>query len=145
QPPHAEVGALTADEVPGLRTYSHLVKAEPKDPEGSKVVALLDTRRQALKTSLDGIERRVAALEAYADQVAAADDQYRELQQIQQLTNGSDDVLDLLASTARDDLAVAEIEGMTGQAAAVDATFTAALDAAKEAAVVALPTARKTA
>ncbi|OKI50330.1 hypothetical protein [Streptomyces sp. MJM1172] len=128
----------------GLREYSRLVQAEPKEAEGEKVVALLDSRRRALALSLAGIERRVIALEAYAAQIKEADRQYAELRQIQQLADGSNDVLELLARTARDDLAVAEIEGMTGEAAAVSASFTAALESAKEAAVIALP-ARKTA
>ncbi|MFJ5294890.1 hypothetical protein [Streptomyces sp. NPDC088348] len=68
-----------------------------------------------------------------------ADDRYRELQQIQALTDSSDDVLDFLARTVRDDLAIAEVEGMTGEAA-VAATFTTALESAKGAAVIALPT-----
>ncbi|MFJ6669446.1 hypothetical protein [Streptomyces sp. NPDC091383] len=123
-----------------LREYSRLVKAAPVKAEGDKVTALLDTRRRALQASLDGITRRVVALEGYAAQVAEADRQYRELQQIQALTAGGSDVLDLLARTARDDLAVAEIEGMTGEAAAVADAFTTALESAKEAAVIALPT-----
>ncbi|WP_432158061.1 hypothetical protein [Streptomyces sp. bgisy153] len=123
-----------------LREYTRLVKAEPSNPKGGKVAALLDTRRRALRASLDGITRRVNALESYAEQVTQADDHYRELQQIQALTDGSGDVLDFLARTARDDLAVAEIEGMTGEAAAVADAFTTALESAKEAAVIALPT-----
>ncbi|MFK0142617.1 hypothetical protein [Streptomyces murinus] len=122
-----------------LREYTRLVKAEPSNPKGGKVAALLDTRRRGLRASLGGITRRVNALESYAEQVAQADDRYRELQQIQALTDGSDDVLDLLARTARDDLAVAEIEGMTGEAAAVADAFTTALESAQEAAVIALP------
>ncbi|WP_073780556.1 hypothetical protein [Streptomyces sp. MJM1172] len=127
-----------------LREYSRLVKREPAAPKSTKVTELLDTRRRALQLSLAGIERRVSALEAYAEQVTEADERYAELRQIQQLADGSNDVLELLARTARDDLAVAEIEGMTGEAAAVSASFTAALESAKEAAVIALP-ARKTA
>ncbi|MEV0875924.1 hypothetical protein AB0I86_32810 [Streptomyces sp. NPDC049950] len=123
-----------------LRKYTRMVKAEPSNPKGDKVAALLNTRRRALRASLDGITRRVEALESYAEQVAQADDRYRELQQIQALTDGSDDVLDLLARTVRDDLAVAEIEGMTEEAAAVADAFTTALESAKEAAVIALPT-----
>ncbi|MCX4657336.1 hypothetical protein OG249_36355 [Streptomyces microflavus] len=123
-----------------LREYTRLVKAEPANPRSGRVAALLDTRRRALRASLDGIARRVKALEAYAEQVAQADDRYRELQQIQALTDGSGDVLDFLARTVRDDFAVAEIEGMTGEAAAVADAFTMALESAKEAAVIALPT-----
>ncbi len=77
------------------------------------------TRRRALRASLDGITRRVSALESYPEQVAQADDRYSELREIQALTDGSDDVLDFLAHAARDDLAVAEIEDMTGQAAVI--------------------------
>lgn len=128
-----------------LREYSRLVRNEPAKPKSEKVVELLDTRRRALDLSREGIERRVSALEAYAVQVAEADRQYVELQQIRQLTAGSDDVLDLLARTARDDLAVAEVEGMTHEAAVVAATFTTALETARQAAVIALPTARDSA
>ncbi|MCX4682110.1 hypothetical protein OG413_43805 [Streptomyces sp. NBC_01433] len=122
-----------------LLEYSRLMKAEPDDPRSSRVTAALQLRRRSLKTSLDGIERRVLALEAYADEVSKADDRYQELQQIQQLTKGSEDVLELLARTARDDLAVAEMEEMNTEAVAVAATFTAALESAREAAVIALP------
>ncbi|MFJ8752061.1 hypothetical protein ACIREO_22430 [Streptomyces sp. NPDC102441] len=122
-----------------LLEYSRLMKAEPDDPRSSKVVAVLQVRRQSLKTSLGGVERRVLALEAYAEEVSGADGRYQELQQIRQITEGSPDVLELLARTARDDLAVAEIEGMNAEAVAVAAAFTAALESAKEAAVIALP------
>lgn len=122
-----------------LREYSRLMKAEPDKPRGSSVAAVIDARRKSLATSLRGIERRVVALEGYADEVRRADDRFHELKQIQQLTEGSADVLELLARTARHDHAVGEIDGMNAQAATVAATFTAALESAKEAAVIALP------
>lgn len=122
-----------------LREYSRLMKAEPDRPRGSMVAAVIDVRRKSLAASLQGIQRRVVALEAYADEVRRADDRFQELKQIQQLTEGSADVLELLARTARHDHAVAEIDGMNAQAAAVAATFTAALESAKEAAAIALP------
>lgn len=122
-----------------LREYTRLVKAEPSNPRGDKVAALLDTRRRALQACLDGITQRVVALEGYALRVAETDRQYRELQQVQALAAGGSDVLELLARTVRDDLAVAEIEGMTGEAAVVAASFATALESAKEAAAVALP------
>ncbi|MEU6548467.1 hypothetical protein [Streptomyces sp. NPDC046859] len=43
-----------------------------------------------LATSLHGIEQRVAALEAYASQVAEADARYAEVREIEQLDAGSD-------------------------------------------------------
>uniref|UniRef100_A0AAU2AJR6 Uncharacterized protein n=1 Tax=Streptomyces sp. NBC_00093 TaxID=2975649 RepID=A0AAU2AJR6_9ACTN len=132
-----------------LREYSRLVQKEPETAEDTQVTALLDTRRRALQISVDGIERRVIALEEYASKVAEADQQYGKLQKTQQaadqLTADSEDVLDLLARTARDDFAVAEIEGMTGEAAAAATAAATALEAAREAAVIALPVTRKTA
>ncbi|MEV1042373.1 hypothetical protein AB0J01_38040 [Streptomyces sp. NPDC050204] len=125
-----------------LREYSRLVKDGPKDPRGSRAAALLGTRHKALRTGLDGIARRVLALETYAGQVAEADDRYRELKQVQRLAGSCGDVLDFVARTARDDLAVAESEGMSGQAVAAAAAFNSALDSVKDAAVIALPARR---
>ncbi|MFD9819100.1 hypothetical protein [Streptomyces violascens] len=122
-----------------LGEYSRLVKAEPDQAKGKKIASVLDARRKALRTSLAGVERRVEALEVYAKQVAEADRQYAEFEQIQHIAAGKDEVLDLLARTVRDDLAIAEIDGMTGEAAIVAASFAAALDSAKGAAVIALP------
>lgn len=95
--------------------------------------------------SLAGVERRVTALETYAGQVREADRQYKELRQIQKLSDASSDILDLLARTAADDLAMAEIEGLTGEAATFAASFSAALESARGAAVIALPITHKTA
>lgn len=105
----------------------------------STVAELLTTRQRVLKTSRQGIERRVAALEAYAEQIAEADARYAEVREIERLAAGSDEFLALLARTAADDLAVTEIEGLTGEAAVVAATFTKALESAKQAAVSVLP------
>ncbi|MDD9375089.1 hypothetical protein M8Z33_00030 [Streptomyces sp. ZAF1911] len=97
-------------------------------------------RRQALRVSRDGVEQRIAALEEYAAQVCEADLRYQELQQIQRLVEGNDEALDLLARTAADALAVAEIQAMSTEAAIVAKTFSTALDRASAAAVIALPT-----
>ncbi|GGU51223.1 hypothetical protein [Streptomyces violascens] len=122
-----------------LREYSRLAKQEPDQAKGTKIAKVLDARRRALRTSLASIERRTEALETYAAQVAEADRQYAELEQIQRIAAGSDEVLDLLARTVRDDLAVAEIDGLTGEAAIVARSLADALESAKGAAVLALP------
>lgn len=128
-----------------LLEYSRLAQAEPTHPKSDKVATLLTTRRQALRASLEGTERRVAALETYANQVTEADGLYQEFRQIQQLNDDSEDVLALLARTVRDDLDVAEDNAMTGEAATVAESLTVALESAKEAAVTALPAAPKSA
>lgn len=125
-----------------LRAYSRVARKDQRAPEevsSSTVAELLTTRQRVLKTSRQGIERRVAALEAYAEQVAEADARYAEVREIERLAAGSDELLALLARTAADDLAVTEIKGLTGEAAVVAATFTKALESAKQAAVAALP------
>lgn len=70
----------------------------------------------------------------YAAQVAEADARYAEVREIEQLDTGSDE---LLARTAVDDLAVAEIDRLTDEAA-VASTFTKALESVEQAAAAAL-------
>lgn len=127
-----------------LREHSRLSANTEADSSSAEVIALQAARRQALRVSRDGVEQRIAALEEHAAQVGEADRRYQELQQIQRLVEGNDEALDLLARTAADALAVAEIEAMSKEAAIVAKTFTTALDRASAAAVIALPT-RKTA
>ncbi|KUN58863.1 hypothetical protein AQJ46_42070 [Streptomyces canus] len=126
----------------GLRDYSRVARKDqraPQQTDNATVAGLLTSRQRMLETSLRGIERRVAALEAYAEQVAEADARYAKLREIERLAAGSDELLDLLARTAADDLAVAEIEALTDEAAVVASTFTKALESARQAAVAALP------
>ncbi|WP_407841413.1 hypothetical protein ACE1OC_41320 [Streptomyces sp. DSM 116496] len=123
-----------------LRDYSRLSDSTAADSSSAEVVALQAARRQALRVSRDGVEQRIVALEEYTAQVCEADLPYQELQQIQRLVEGNDEALDLLARTAADALAVAEIEAMAKEAAIVAKTFSTALDRASAAAVIALPT-----
>lgn len=125
----------------GLRDYSRVARKDHGallETDSSAVAELLTSRRGVLATSLHGIERRVAALEAYASQVAEADARFAEVREIERLAAGGDELLDLLARTAADDLAVAEIAALTGEAAVVTATFSKALESAKQAASAAL-------
>lgn len=125
-----------------LRHYSRVARRTHKTPEeasSAEVADLLTSRHRALETSRRGVERRVAALEAYAEQVTEADDRYAQVREIEQLAEEGDELLDLLSRTAADDLAVAEIEGLTDEVTAVASTFTKALESAKQLAVVALP------
>lgn len=126
----------------GLRDYSRVARKDqraPQEADNASVAELLTSRQRVLETSLQGIERRVAALESYAEQVAEADARYAEVREIERLAAGSAELLDLLARTAADDLAVAEIEGLTDEAAVVASPFAKALESAKQAAVAALP------
>ncbi|MEV4005897.1 hypothetical protein [Actinomadura sp. NPDC049753] len=70
---------------------------------------MLRPQQRALKQSIEGVRRRVAALEGYAERTAAADAAYREWQVMEELDDLRADVQELLARTAQDELAVAEI------------------------------------
>ncbi|MEV7157199.1 hypothetical protein AB0N77_21665 [Streptomyces misionensis] len=117
-----------------LRVYSRLERSTPACAEGEKARPVLDAHRTVLQTTLAGIERRVAALETYAEQTAEADRRYAELLQIEQLSATGHELLELLARSVRDDLAVAEIDSLTEGAAAVATAFEAALAEARESA-----------
>lgn len=121
-----------------LRDYSRLLSQEPTKPQAAEVTELIASRRLPLEAGYAAILRRVTALETLAARVGEADARYAAMKQIQQVTADSDEVLDFLARTVRDDLAVAEIDGLAGEAAVVAASFTRALETAKESAVFAL-------
>lgn len=117
-----------------LRTYSRVERSTPTWAKGQEVRPVLEAHRAVLQTTLDGIERRVTALETYAEQTAEADRRYAEFLQIQQISAASSDLLELLARSVRDDLAVAEIDGLTEQATTVGKAFKSALAEARESA-----------
>ncbi|MFE1190132.1 tumor necrosis factor receptor family protein [[Kitasatospora] papulosa] len=125
-----------------LRAYSRVERSTPTKATGDEARPVLDAHQAVLQTALDGIERRVTALETYAEQTAAADRRYAEFRQIQQISAAGAELMDLLARSARDDLAVAEIDGLTDQATTVADAFKAALAEARESAhALAAPTA----
>ncbi|MFD8727787.1 hypothetical protein [Streptomyces sp. NPDC059611] len=125
-----------------LREYSRVARTDQKRPlEADSVIVaeLVASRRRALARALRGIERRVAALEAYAERVAEADARYTEVRKTERLSAGNDELLDLLALTPADDLAVAEIEALTDDSVAVTSTFTRALASAEESSILFRP------
>lgn len=117
-----------------LRAYSRVERSTPTWAKGQEVRPVLDAHRAVLQTTLEGIERRVTALETYAEQTAEADRRYAEFLQIQQISAAGSDLLELLARSVRDDLAVAEINGLTEQATTVGEAFKTALAEARESA-----------
>ncbi|MGW7073057.1 hypothetical protein ACWGII_41185 [Streptomyces sp. NPDC054855] len=123
----------------GLRAYRNLLQQAPKKPSGAKSAELAADRLRTLDAGLGKLTDRVKALETFAAQVREADERWRELQEIEQLSGDSEQVLDFLASTARDDLAVQEIQGFTGEADVVTKALADALTSAKGAAALALP------
>ncbi|MEV6574840.1 hypothetical protein [Streptomyces sp. NPDC051577] len=120
-----------------LRDYSRLVSKGPKRPQSVEVTELIVSRRNPLEVGMTSTLRRVKALETFAAQAGEADARYEEMRQNQEVTGDRDEVLDFLARTVRDDLAIAEIDGLTGEAGVVAAGFARALEKAKESAAFA--------
>ncbi|MFF8786828.1 hypothetical protein [Streptomyces sp. NPDC015125] len=135
----AEVWEIAA----GLASYRRLMDKLPKTGKGEQAEKQLHEQRRKLGLSLGAIESTVIALEAYAVEVMKADARYAEHQQLHELAEWEEEVLDLLARSARADHAVAETRRVAGEAAAVSEALTSALRSVQEAAVVALPAPRE--
>jgi hypothetical protein len=81
-----------------------------------RVLEVLEPQKQALRLAAEALEQRVTALEGYAEHTRVADIAYRDWQAVQELEELGDDMRELLARTVRDELAVAEIEGLADRA-----------------------------
>ncbi|MFC9035189.1 hypothetical protein [Streptomyces arboris] len=101
---------------------------------GDEARPVLDAHQAVLHTALEGIERRVTALETYAAQTAQADLRYTKLLQIQQISATGSELLELLARSVSDDLASPRSTAAPPQAATVAGAFKVALAQARESA-----------
>lgn len=85
---------------------------------GPMTNAVLKSQESALAQAQEAIAARVAELERYAECVSAAGTAYRDWQDALRLSGLNDMYLDLVARTAADEYAVAEISGLAERAAA---------------------------
>ena len=124
-----------------LRNFSRLQALPGAGPgSGEMTAAVLAAQRQALEVARTATQSRVSALEEYAGQVAAADAARADWQSALELAGLNDHYLDLVARTAADEIAVAEIGELTGRAAITAQALTQSLRRATAAAeVIALP------
>ena len=107
---------------------------------GPMAAAVLDSQQRALMLARDAIAARVSALERYAAQVGAADAAQLDWLSALRLSGLNDRHLDLVAFTAADEHASAEIASLTGQAATAAQVFRGSLHQATLAAeALALP------
>jgi hypothetical protein len=121
-------GLLAADE-PGLRRHEWdiacaarsltEVRALPtaEGRVGAMTAAVAAAQRRALGLAEQSAADRVGALERYAEEVATADVAHNDWHQALRLAGLNDRYLDLVARTAADELAVAELGDLAGQAA----------------------------
>jgi hypothetical protein len=121
-------GLLEPDE-PTLRRHEWEIAANSREltrvralpasdgETGAMTAAVLDAQQQAFALAEEATISRICALERYADQVAAADDAHRDWQVALRQGGLNDLYLDLLARTAADELAIAELDELTDRAA----------------------------
>jgi hypothetical protein len=89
------------------------------DSAGPMTTAVSASQIRAAQLAESSIAARVEALERYAAEVAVADAAYRDWRQAVRLADLHSQHLDMLARTAADEHAIAEIETMSQQARAV--------------------------
>jgi hypothetical protein len=85
---------------------------------GQMTRAVLESQRRAIALAQDATMARITALERYAAQVGSADAAHRDWQTAQRLAGQNDMYLELVARTAADGHAVAELDGMITHATA---------------------------
>jgi hypothetical protein len=107
--------AIALRDITDLRAEYEYNAAASTGPLTSSV---LGPQQRALQVAQDAIESRVTAVERYAAEVLAARSAFRDLHDALRISNLNDSYLDLVARTAADEHAVAEISGLTDQATA---------------------------
>lgn len=90
---------------------------------GPMTAAVLASQRRALTLAQDAVAARVSALDRYAVQAEAADAAQRDWQDAMKVAGLNDKYLDLVARTAADQHAIAEITDLTEQAAVAAQVF----------------------
>ena len=134
-----ELPAQVWDIAQALAAYSRFVDQTPTGAVTPLLREAADERATQLGTARKGVERRIVALEHYAAAAVQADRSYTEWLQVQELSHQEPDVRALLAATAADDLAVAELEAMTADAGIVGEALRTAVGEARTAALQVLP------
>lgn len=129
--------AVALRDITDLRAEHELNAAATAGP---LTAAVLEPHQRAVQLAQEAIVSRVAALERYAAEVGAAGTAYQDWQDALRFSDLNDRYLDLVARTAADEHAVAEISGLTEQAAAAAGAFRdTAGQVSQAAATLALP------
>lgn len=124
----------TLMEVDRLTDEHHGARAD--DP---RVAALLAPQKEVLRLATASVTERIVALEKYAERTRAADEALQQWRTLQRLAANGDAYQELLARTVRDELAVAEIDGLTEQARIVEEALRASVAKARRAGLSLVP------
>ena len=107
--------------------------------EHYEVIELLGPQKKALDLARASVTERIVALEKYAERTIAADEALKAWETVQRLASNSDAYSDLLARTVRDELAIAEIDGLTEQAGRVEEALRNSVAKARRAGLALVP------
>jgi hypothetical protein len=115
------------DVAKALRKISRLcseLEASTKDGSpGPATADVLNSQHRALTLATDATTSRISALERYAAELKAADAAESDWRTALKASDRNDQYLDLIAGTAADEYAIAEIKGLTEKAAAAAQVF----------------------
>ncbi len=116
-----------------LRTVTRLgaIHAAQR-PAGSMTVSVLAAQRRALDVAQEATAARVAALERFAAEAATADTAYQDWRDALELSGLNNQYLDLVAATAADEIAIAELTDLTDRAAITASALQDSLHAASQ-------------
>ncbi len=115
-------------------------RAAERSSAGADVDTVLKTQAKALKQSHKAINKRVKALEAYAESTARIDALLAQQSQLRAAERRNDAYLDLVATTASDTLGTERVHAARQDADALTDPLAAAVRGARDAAELALPT-----
>jgi hypothetical protein len=129
--------ALALRDITDLRAEQQFNAAASAGPMTD---AVLESHQRAVDLAQEALVSRVTALERYAAEISASGNAFRDWQDALRVADLNDAYLDLVARTAADEHAVAEIGSLTEQAAEAARTFRATVSQVSQAAAaLALP------
>jgi hypothetical protein len=128
--------AQTLREITRLRREQRAARKAGKSAELAQV---MEPQSRALNLATASVTERVEAIERYAEQVKAADQALLQWKTLQRLADNNDAYSELLARTVRDELAIAEIEGLTDEAAQVEEALRRSVEKARRTGFALLP------
>ncbi|MES9536614.1 MULTISPECIES: hypothetical protein [unclassified Actinomadura] len=107
--------------------------------QSAELAQMMAPQAKALKLATASVTERIEAIERYAEQVTAADRALLQWKTLQRLADSSDAYGELLARTVRDELAVAEIDGLTDEARKLEEALRHSVEKARRTGLTLLP------
>ncbi|MFB4313653.1 hypothetical protein [Actinomadura sp. 21ATH] len=128
--------AQTLREISRLSEEQRVARRAGRNAE---LAQMMGSQAKALELATASVTERIEAVERYAEQVKAADQALLQWKTLQRLADSNDAYGELLARTVRDELAIAEIDGLTDEAARVEEALRRSVEKARRTGLTLLP------